>query len=364
MVFVQLFSLLCAASISMGSFDLVRNLLGKECSAYRRLGDDAETEPLRAKKKHDLQLYVTKNLVKSGILMSLSLWSCNLIWVTMYHDQWDMSVIYFLGCMYAFTDIVPLFRVPSLPMNTKIHHTAVLCVSSLNLFMDYTTPTVWRSAVIYGGASTTTFLVNLYLGVRLLYPKKSVTARVLCTVALLSYGLSLTTTWLLVVFKVLLPYASNSVSTWAVCLFLMSILYDDIKLITHLWRHKTLDPNHLTEVTGVVLPSPVEGVLRKILLDTVKSPSQQNTTPKTAPQSTPRTTTTIDPPEESVLPKISGRVPTTIGVRKNVKTVVDCMDINLESPRRSPRRHRPPQGYDEDDRSWSPPRRMSSRRHK
>jgi hypothetical protein len=55
-----------------------------------------------------------------------------------------------------------------LSITTKLHHSAVLVLSILNLYNNYEIYNVWHGLVLYCLLSASTFYINLFLGLRFL----------------------------------------------------------------------------------------------------------------------------------------------------------------------------------------------------
>jgi hypothetical protein len=234
------FALLGISMFVNVSFTITDAVLLKECSAYQALD-------------RDKQLYVIKNIVKSVVLMSLAVWMIFQVCNAVICEKWDNSAVHVASIIYGFSDVFALLKVPNLPKSTQIHHVSVGCILVLNLFVDYTAPTIWRGAIIYGGISSTTFLVNFYLGIRMLYPRKHVATRTLCTFAMLVYAVALLVTWGIMAFSIIPRYGAFDLPTLLFGVFLWSIGKDDIILMKHLCKNKTLDTRHMSDAIGVDL---------------------------------------------------------------------------------------------------------------
>jgi len=182
----------------------------------------------------------------------------------MVFDAWDDTAIHIVTSIYGCTDVVGLIRVPSLPFTTKLHHVTVGTFMVLNWIMDYTKFSVWRGAVIYGAISCTTFLVNFYLGVRLLYPHKHTSIKVLCTIAMFIYAFALLFTWIMVSTYIIIPSVLeyqkdfskdgisflNTINLGIFGMFLFNIVRDDIILIKHLNVNSTFRIDEIENVVG------------------------------------------------------------------------------------------------------------------
>jgi len=204
------------------------------------------------------QLYVTKNITKSLILASISVFGMFIAAMGVIYDHWDNPSVYVLGTMYASIDTFALIKVPNLPRSTVIHHTATTLMACLNLKVDYAAGTIWRGVVLYGILATQTWIVNFYLGVRMLYPNKHVSMRVLCSIAFFVYSAALVVAWIILGLQVIPRFAALDLSTVLFTIFMISIVNDDIVLLRHLRKNMTSDPEHVQQVTGLRIPLPSE----------------------------------------------------------------------------------------------------------
>lgn len=138
--------------------------------------------------------YIIKNILKSFYLLFLTFYSSFILINAFVYNIWDNYMIHQLGLMYMMPDLISLFRVPKLHLNTIQHHITVVILAILNLFCDYSEDTYWKGLMIYSYMSMVTFIVNFYLGYRLLeddQKKKSDIA----LAALIVYGGSIIVNW-------------------------------------------------------------------------------------------------------------------------------------------------------------------------
>jgi|UniRef100_A0A6C0C0Z9 hypothetical protein len=119
------------------------------------------------------QNYSVKNLIKSSILCSLCFISVPTIVIPVYfRGYWSNWWCHRLGVLYTVNDTLGLLLVDKLPASTKLHHriTTTLCLMSLGI--DFQTSTLGQMMYVYTLASAGAYLVNYYLGLRLLFDKK------------------------------------------------------------------------------------------------------------------------------------------------------------------------------------------------
>ena len=112
--------------------------------------------------------YIVKNILKSFYLLFLTVYSTYFLLNAFVYNVWDNYMIHQLGLMYMLPDLISLFRVPKLHLTTIQHHITVNILAVLNLFCDYSEDNYWRGLVVYSYMSMITFIVNFYLGYRLL----------------------------------------------------------------------------------------------------------------------------------------------------------------------------------------------------
>ena len=113
------------------------------------------------------QVYVIKNVVKSGILLYIGILSTIDFAYFIINDHFDMTLVYHYASLYVSNDILALIIVPNLPKTTQIHHqiTSLFLLYTLNVdFNDISN--VGKLLFIYTIFSSYSFLVNFYLGLR------------------------------------------------------------------------------------------------------------------------------------------------------------------------------------------------------
>ena len=124
--------------------------------------------------------YVVANMSKSFFLGCMCL--STRYWISTYHSYYYDDTIHQVnakrcGMLYIATDLVALVMVPKLPRSTIMHHVTttllIVFVSGVNLEMPGFAGLlgVCKMAILYGVFSTMPFLVNAYLGLRVVYPK-------------------------------------------------------------------------------------------------------------------------------------------------------------------------------------------------
>ena len=116
--------------------------------------------------------YIIKNFIKSFFLLVLSYGMFRpLIWPAIRYNQWDNRLIHLTGAMYTSNDLMGLVMVKNLPYSTKMHHTitTLLCLTCFGI--DFQTSHLGKMMFVYTLCSSHAYLVNFYLGARLLTEK-------------------------------------------------------------------------------------------------------------------------------------------------------------------------------------------------
>lgn len=120
------------------------------------------------------QLYIVKNIVKSFVLLYVSIIATCELYSYFITNHINMDNIYYYASVYVSNDIVALLIVPNLPQTTKIHHQITTLFLVYTLHVDYNDMTnVGLLLFIYTIFSSYTFLVNFYLGIRFLKHDKN-----------------------------------------------------------------------------------------------------------------------------------------------------------------------------------------------
>ena len=178
------------------------------------------------------KLYVIKNISKSIGLSLLILYGYKKFDNSFYNDIWDSYSYHRIGFMYASCDILSLLIVRKLPLSTKIHHITVLIFSFINSGIDYQIDTYWRGLIVYTMFSCFSYLVNAYLGIRMIY--KNEITKLTCKIALYVYLYGCIINWLyqlFIIYKWLLRLSPGIILYSGM---IGMVVYDDIILIKFL----------------------------------------------------------------------------------------------------------------------------------
>lgn len=116
--------------------------------------------------EYSKQMYVVKNIIKSGVLCYLTLMSFYDI-LPQFYNEFNNEMIKKYASKYVSNDIMALIIVRRLPLTTKIHHsiTSLLLLYTFNI--DFNDEKQFGELlIIYTILSSYTFIVNFYLGLR------------------------------------------------------------------------------------------------------------------------------------------------------------------------------------------------------
>lgn len=183
----------------------------------------------------DRKYYFQKNFVKTFALIGICLYGTPVLFNGIYYNQWDNRILHQLGYIYSALDVIGLYFVKNLPINSKIHHLSSFIFSFLNSYIDYTKNTFWICLPVYCFFSSYAFGVNLFLALRLIKPLSSLKSFIRYN--LYSYGLLLVANWGYQIYN--LFYKPGIQLTNDVYLFVFLILLivnDDIKLMRFLYH--------------------------------------------------------------------------------------------------------------------------------
>jgi len=150
--------------------------LGGMCALIQKAYPKVDKYLQRYEKYNKLPLdrrkYIIKNFIKSGILFALSIGLFKpVIWPAIKYNQWNSKLIHITGSIYTSNDIMGLVMVKNLPYSTKMHHiiTTGLCLTCFGI--DFQTSHLGKMMFVYTVASCQSYLVNFYLGTRLIIEK-------------------------------------------------------------------------------------------------------------------------------------------------------------------------------------------------
>lgn len=194
--------------------------------------------------------YVVANISKALFLLCIAI--SPRFWKECYRgfilDQWPSSLLFIKRCtvLYTATDAVALYMVPKLPSSTKVHHVTttllVLAVGGGDLRARGTVGFLGacKMAVLYGSFSSIPYLVNAYLGLRVVYSKQWWVYE-LCRLSLFTYIVCCFLNWLTHSLW-LMGFWGNNDFSFPIIIYLLlmtTMINDDIVLIKWLLRQSS-----------------------------------------------------------------------------------------------------------------------------
>lgn len=154
------YSKLIIASLTIGfSYYPLKKYLNKYKN-YDKLSDDKK-------------MYVTKNIIKSGILAMLSFRFTPQLIQLIHFKEVNQNLFRLYGALYVGNDLAGLLFVNNLPNSTKLHHSSTVLLYTILCAFNINKYPICRMMSIYTIFSCYPFLVNLYLGLRYLKEKNT-----------------------------------------------------------------------------------------------------------------------------------------------------------------------------------------------
>jgi hypothetical protein len=195
--------------------------------------------------------YVLANLIKGGVLGLFSPAVFLFLYNHLLYGSYDRTWLYILGSVFTCLDLVSIFRVPKLPSTTLFHHIAVGFLFLYTVQNDMAFNSYSRLIVVYGKFSCLAFVVNLFLGMRVLKPPKNFFyMRVFAFFAFVNYLLCCIMNWSYQFYYVVIDrsifYASGWASLVIYSLLIFTISRDDIILMKYLLRTSQSTRNEIS----------------------------------------------------------------------------------------------------------------------
>lgn len=191
------------------------------------------------------KLYITKNIVKSIVLLIITLFSPIIIYNIWYYQYWNNTLLNHVGSIYVSNDIMGLIRVKKLHMTTKIHHLTTTSLLLYSFYLDFNDNKIGQLIFMYCMFSCYTFLVNFYLGIRFFNNHRIIKLYIetIRTSALNIYVFFCAFNWILQLFIILryLSLGEIVIQLIVYILILIPIIIDDIKLIKWLYQKKNIE---------------------------------------------------------------------------------------------------------------------------
>jgi hypothetical protein len=142
----------------------------------------------------DKKFYTIGNLLKAGVLVSITPFAVYNLLLILLYDTWETNTLRNLGCIYAIPDFVSMVVVRRMAWTTWLHHICVCLFNYFSIRNDYSQENVCRLIVVYAAFSTFAYCVNMLLASRFLGVSAHV-SRVLSFAALCVYVFCCAVNW-------------------------------------------------------------------------------------------------------------------------------------------------------------------------
>ncbi|CAM39677.2 conserved hypothetical protein [Leishmania braziliensis MHOM/BR/75/M2904] len=186
----------------------------------------------------DKKFYIIGNLIKAGILISITPFACVHLVKIIVFDEWESNILRNLGCIYAIPDFISMVIVRRMRWSTWVHHACVVLFNYFSIMNNYQHENVCRCVVVYAAFSSFAYCVNVLLASRFLGVSASV-ARVLSFVALVVYALCCAVNWAWQVYYLrrLLISGHDHWTVYVYMCLISLVMWDDIVLNNWLLHH-------------------------------------------------------------------------------------------------------------------------------
>ena len=179
----------------------------------------------------DRKAYVTKNAVKSAVLLACSPIALLILYERLTSTVYsNTNMIRLAGQVYSACDIVGSVRLAGrMPSSTKMHHAMVAGFSVLNLTLDYNDwSNPFSNLAVVAATSCLSYSVNYYLSLRKVVAHRD--SRLPAVVGTITYLPTF-------IFSLIFHACTVDATTWQGAMFtalLLPIWYDDAVLLRHL----------------------------------------------------------------------------------------------------------------------------------
>jgi hypothetical protein len=188
--------------------------------------------------KHKQQYFIS-NMIK-GLVLGYCSYNATIILLNYTKNIWNLENIKYLGAIYASTDMVSIFKVEKMQINTIIHHILVQILFMISLFiLNFNHDSLALGIVIYAIFSTLAFSVNLYLALRLTIDNDKV-LKTLATTSGIIYQFCCTINWVFQIYFLFTRCEINVLFRMFYFAILGLIIFDDLVLIKYLIKNSFL----------------------------------------------------------------------------------------------------------------------------
>lgn len=180
------------------------------------------------------KIYLISNLIKSIFLGIYTPYAISIIYLYFVYNIWNINLIKHLGGLYASLDLISIFYVKKMQINTIIHHILVQILYLYSLLcLNFSENTLANAIVIYACFSTLAFLVNFYLATRLLI-KNKYRLTIIKKTSNIIYKTTCFFNWTYQLYYIIFSFHINIFIRIIYFLLLSGIIYDDLILIQFL----------------------------------------------------------------------------------------------------------------------------------
>lgn len=186
----------------------------------------------------DKKFYIIGNLIKAGILISITPFACVHLVKIIVFEEWESNILRNLGCIYTIPDFISMVIVRRMRWSTWVHHACVVLFNYFSIMNNYQHENVCRCVVVYAAFSSFAYCVNVLLASRFLGVSVNV-ARVLSFVALVVYALCCAVNWAWQVYYLrrLIISGHDHWTVYVYMLLISLVMWDDIVLNSWLLHH-------------------------------------------------------------------------------------------------------------------------------
>jgi len=208
------------------SYYMIYYFLERFSSSFRRIASQ------------DKKFYIIGNLIKAGILVSITPFAVVHLSKIILLDVWEGDVLRNLGCIYAIPDFISMVVVRRMRWSTWIHHLCVVIFNYFSILNNYNDENVCRCVVVYAAFSSFAYCVNVLLASRFLGVSANV-ARLLSFAALVVYAFCCTVNWMWQVYYLrrLLTHGHDHWTVYVYMFLISLVMWDDVVLNRWLLQH-------------------------------------------------------------------------------------------------------------------------------
>ena len=184
------------------------------------------------------KIYVCSNVLKAFMFCIYTTDALYLLYSICINGTWDVERVQYLGMLYTGLDAISLWKVPSMQLNTKIHHISVIFLHMFCLYYNYEVGEMLKIIIIYAIWSANAYFVNLYLGLRVFISEKNKYLHHLCICALITYIGCTILNWTYQTYALINMYMNGlfPIGGYLYLAMMGFIIYDDIILMKYLYK--------------------------------------------------------------------------------------------------------------------------------